>query len=227
MIPPRESAAFVWRMEEVLDLYEEPYDEKRPVVCFDERPCQLLSDVREPLPPRPGGPGGGARLVDHEYERGGTANAHVAFEPLTGWRRVEVTERRRKQEFAEEMRRIAEEDYPKAEKIRVVLDNLSTHTASAFYEAFAPERARRLARRIEFVYTPVHGSWLNMAEIEISALVRQCLGKKRRLPDVEALGRETKAWAAERNRLGPSVDWRFTTEEARTKLRSLYPATEE
>ena len=223
MIPPRESAAFVWRMEEVLDLYEEDYDPKRPVVCFDERPCQLLADVREPLAARPGGPGGGARLLDHGYERGGTANAHVAFEPLTGWRRVEVTERRRKQEFAEQMRRIAEEDYPKAEKVRVVLDNLSTHTAAAFYEAFAPERARRLARRIEFCYTPVHGSWLNMAEIEISALVRQCLGK-RRLPDVEALGRETKAWERERNRLGGSVAWRFRTEDARTKLRSLYPS---
>ncbi len=223
MIPPRESAAFVWRMEEVLDLYEEDYDEKRPVVCFDERPCQLLSDVREPLAPRPGGPGGGAKLVDHEYRRGGTANAHVCFEPLTGWRRVEVTERRRKREFAEEVRRIAEEDYPQAEEIRLVLDNLSTHTASAFYEAFDPERARRLARRVGFVYTPVHGSWLNMAEIEISALVRQCL-KGRRLPDIGTLGRETKAWERERNRLGASVDWRFTTEDARVKLKSLYPA---
>lgn len=208
-----------------MDLYEEPYDPKRPVVCFDERPCQLLADVRELLAPRPGGPGGGARLVDHEYERGGTANAHVAFEPLTGWRRVEVTEKRRKREFAEEARRIAEEDYPQAEKIRLVLDNLSTHTAAAFYEAFAPEQARRLARRIEFVYTPVHGSWLNMAEIEISALVRQCL--KRRLPDEERLRREAKAWAAERNRLGASVEWRFTTKDARIKLRSLYPSTEE
>ncbi len=226
MIPPRESAAFVWRMEEVLDLYEEPYDEKRPVVCFDERPCQLLADVRDPLAPRPGGPAGGARLVDHEYERGGTANVHIAFEPLTGRRRVEVTKRRRKREFAEEVRRIAEEDYPQAEKVRLVLDNLSTHTPAAFYEAFAPERARRLAGRVEFVYTPVHGSWLNMAEIEISALVRQCLGK-RRLADTETLGRETKAWERERNRLGSSVHWRFTTKEARIKLRSLYPATEE
>lgn len=225
MIPPRESAAFVWRMEEVLDLYEEPYDEKRPVVCFDERPCQLLADVREPLAPRPGGPGGGARVVDHEYKRGGTANVHVSFEPLAGWRRVEVSEKRRKQEFAEQVGRIAEEDYPEAEKIRLVVDNLSTHTKAAFYEAFEPERARRLARRIEFVYTPVHGSWLNMAEVEISALVRQCL--KRRLPDEETLGRETKAWERERNRLGASVEWRFTTEDARTKLRSLYPATEE
>lgn len=212
-------------MEEVLDLYEEPYNEKRPVVCFDERPCQLLADVRDPLPPRPGGPGGGARLVDPEYERGGIANAHVAFEPLSGWRRVEVTERRRKHEFAEQVRRLAEEDYPHAEKIRLVVDNLSTHTAAAFYESFPAEQARLLARRVEFVYTPVHGSWLNMVEIEISALVRQCL--RRRLPDVEALGRETKAWEKERNRLGASVDWRFTTEDARTKLRSLYPATEE
>jgi hypothetical protein len=226
VIPPRESATFVWRMEAVLDLYEEPYDEARPVVCFDERPCQLLADVRDPLPARPGGPAGGARLVDHEYRRGGTANVHVAFEPLAGWRRVEVTERRRKQEFAEQVRRVAEEDYPQAEKIRLVLDNLSTHTAAAFYEAFTPERARRLAGRVEFVYTPVHGSWLNMAEIEISAMVRQCLGK-RRLVDIETLGRETKAWEKERNRLGSSVDWRFTTEDARIKLRSLYPATEE
>ena len=168
MIPPRQSAAFVWRMEAVLDLYEEPHDEKRPVVCFDERPCQMLADVREPLPPRPGGSAGGARLVDHEYRRGGTANVHVALEPLTGWRRVEVTERRRKREFAEEVRRLAEEDYPQAEKIRLVLDNLSTHTAAAFYESFPAEQARRLARRVEFVYTPVHGSWLNMAEIERS-----------------------------------------------------------
>ena len=193
------------------------------MVCFDERPCQLLADVREPLAPRPGGPGGGVRLVDHEYRRGGTANAHVSFEPLTGWRRVEVTERRRKWEFAEEIRRLAEEDYPQAKSIRLVLDNLSTHTASAFYEAFPAEQARRLARRVEFVYTPVHGSWLNMAEIEISALVRQCLGKGR-LADEETLRRETKAWERERNLMGTSVNWRFTTEDARTKLRSLYPA---
>ncbi|MEJ7632469.1 MAG: IS630 family transposase [Rubrobacteraceae bacterium] len=226
MILPRENAAFAWRMEEMLDLYEEPYDEKRPVVCFDERPCQLLADVRQTPPPRPGGPGGGARLVDHEYERGGTANAHVSFEPLTGWRRVEITQRGRKQEFAEQVRRLAEEDYPQAGKIRLVLDNLSTHAASAFYEAFDPERARCLARRVEFVYTPVHGSWLNMAEISISALVRQCLGK-RRLADEGTLRREAKAWAARRNRLGSSVEWRFTTEEARIELRSLYPATKE
>jgi hypothetical protein len=136
-----------------------------------------------------------------------------------------VSERRRKKEFAQSMRRLAEEHYPKARKIRVVLDNLSTHSGAAFYESFPPEQARRLARRIEFCYTPVHGSWLNMVEVEISVLVRQCL--KRRLPDIETLGREATAWCGERNRLGASVEWRFRAEDARMKLRSLYPSTEE
>ena len=220
VIPPRKSAAFVWRMEEVLDLYEEPYDEERPVVCFDERPCQLLAEVRGPLPPRPGVP----ERRDHEYERGGMAHVLMAFEPLAGRREVEVTERRRGKEFAEMVCRLAEEAYPHAERIRLVCDNLSTHTAAAFYGAFPPEVARRLARRVEFVHTPVHGSWLNMVEIELSVLVRQCL--KRRLADIEALRREVEAWGAERNRLGASVDWRFTTADARTKLRKLYPSIE-
>ena len=218
MIPPRKSAAFVWRMEEVLDLYEEPYDPFRPVVCFDERPCQLLAEVREPLPMRPGR----VERLDSEYERRGVAHVLMAFEPLTGWRRAKVAERRCGREFAESMRYLAEEAYPGAEKVRVVLDNLSTHTAAAFYEAFDPEQARRLARRIEFVYTPVHGSWPNMVEIELSVLVRQCL--KRRLPDVETLRREVSAWEALRNRLGAGVGWRFTTADARIKLRSLYPS---
>ncbi len=206
-------------MEAVLDLYEEPYDPLRPVICFDERPCQLLEDVREPLPMQPGG---GVRRFDHEYQRGGICYVHMAFEPLTGWRWVTVSERRRKQEFAEAVRHLAEEFYPDAKKIRLVSDNLSTHSPAAFYEIFSPEQARRLVQRIEFVYTPVHGSWLNMVEIELSVLVRQCL--RRRLPDVETLGRETQAWCGERNRLGTSVDWRFTTDYARTKLRSLYPS---
>lgn len=205
----------------MLDLYEEPYDPLFPVVCFDERPCQLLAEVREALPVGPGKP----ERRDHEYERRGTANVLMAFEPLTGWRRVEVTERRRKQEFAEAVRRLVEEDYPQARKIRLVCDNLSTHSASAFYEAFPAEQARRLAKRIEFVHTPVHGSWLNMVEIELSVLVRQCLGK-RRLPDVETLRREAQAWEEERNRAGASVEWRFTTDDARTKLRKLYPSVE-
>jgi DDE superfamily endonuclease len=208
-------------MEEVLDLYEEPYDEKRPVVCFDERPCQLIGDVRDPLPMKPGC----IERFDSEYERGGVCWVLISFEPLSGWRELMVTERRRKQEFALAMRRLAEEHYPQAEKIRVVLDNLSTHTAAAFYESFSAKVARKLARRIEFVYTPVHGSWLNMVEVEISVLVRQCL--KRRLPDIQTLEREATAWCTERNRLGASVDWRFRTEDARIKLRSLYPSTEE
>lgn len=218
MIPPKKSAQFVWRMEEVLDLYEEPYDPKRLVVCFDEHPCQLLAEVREPLPMDPAHP----ERRDHEYERRGTANVLMGFEPLTGRRHVEVSERRRNREFAEAVRRLAEEDYPDAERIRLVVDNLSTHTAAAFYETFPAEQARRLARKVEFVYTPVHGSWLNMVEVELSVLVRQCL--KRRLPDIETLQREVQAWAEERNHLGASVDWRFTTSDARTKLRKLYPS---
>jgi len=221
VIPPRESAAFVWRMEAVLDLYEEPYDPLFPVVCFDERPCQLIGDVLDPLPAKPGE----IRRIDSHYERKGTCHVLMAFEPLTGWREAMVTERRRKREFAQAMRHLAEEVYPHAEKeVRVVLDNLSTHTAAAFYEGFSAEVARKLARRIEFVYTPVHGSWLNMVEIELSVLVRQCL--KRRLPDMEPLDREVGAWEAERNRLEASVEWRFRTEDARIKLRSLYPPTE-
>ncbi len=220
MIPPRKSAAFVWRMEEVLDLYEEPYDPLFPVVCFDERPCQLLAEVREPLPVVPGV----SERRDHEYERGGMAHVLMAFEPLAGRREVEVTERRRGKEFAEMVRRLAEEAYPHAERIRLVCDNLSTHTAAAFYGAFPPEVARRLARRVEFVHPPVHGSWLNMVEIELSVLVRQCL--KRRLADIEVLRREVTAWGAERNRLGASVHWRFTTAGARTRLRKLYPSVE-
>ena len=218
MIPPRQSAAFVWRMEEVLDLYEKPYDAWRPVICFDERPCQLIGEVREPLPMKPGR----IERFDSEYERGGVCWVLMSFEPLSGWREVVVTERRRKQEFALAMRRLAEEVYPQAQKIRVVLDNLSTHTAAAFYESFPPEQARRLARRVEFCYTPVHGSWLNMVEIEISVLVRQCL--RRRLADIETLDGEAQAWCRERNRLGRSVDWRFRTKDARIKLRSLYPS---
>ena len=220
MIPPKGSARFVWRMEEVLDLYEEPHDPNRPVVCFDERPCQLLAEVREPLPKAPGLP----ERRDHEYERGGMANVVMAFEPLAGWREIEVTQRRRSKEFAEMVGRLAEEVYPEAEKVQLVCDNLSTHTAAAFYETFPAERARRLARRVEFCYTPVHGSWLNMVEIELSVLVRQCL--RRRLADVETLRREVQAWCEERNRLGASVDWRFTTDDARTKLRKLYPSIE-
>jgi hypothetical protein len=206
-------------MEEVLDLYEEPYDPKRPMICFDEQPYQMLSEVRDPLPMKPGQP---ERRVDFEYKREGNAYVHMAFEPLKGFREVEITERRRGVEFAHLMENLADDRYPQAEKIRVVLDNLSTHTGAAFYEAFPAEKARTLATKIEFIYTPVHGSWLNMAEIELSVLGRQCL--KQRIPDTEVLRREAKAWEKERNRLGARVDWRFRTEDARIKLRSLYPS---
>ena len=221
MIPPKHSGRFVWRMEEVLDLYEEPYDPKRPVVCFDERPCQLLAEVREALSVGAGVP----ERRDHEYKRRGMAHLFVAFEPLTGWRGVEVRERRRGREFAEFVRHLAEDLYPRAEKIRLVVDNLNIHSAASFYEVFDAERARRLSRRIEFRYTPVHGSWLNMAEIEISVLVRQCLGK-RRVPDAQTLRREARAWCEARNRKAASVNWRFTTADARKKLRRLYPSIE-
>jgi DDE superfamily endonuclease len=221
VIPPKQSARFVWRMEEVLDLYEEPYDHKRPLICFDERPCQLLADLREPLPAAPGFP----ERHDHEYERRGMAHLLMAFEPLTGWRGVQVRQRRRGREFAHFVGHLAEEIYPEAEKIRLVVDNLNIHSAASFYEVFDAERARRLSRRIEFCYTPVHGSWLNMAEIEISVLVRQCLGK-RRVADAKRLGGEARAWCEERNRLGASVNWRFRTADARTKLRRLYPSIE-
>jgi DDE superfamily endonuclease len=205
-------------MEEVLDLYEEPYDPKRPMICFDEQPYQMLSEVRDPLPMKPGQP----ERVDFEYEREGNAYVHMTFEPLKGFREVEITERRRSVEFAHLMEHLVDDLYPEAEEIRVVLDDLSTHTGAAFYEAFPAQRARSLATKIEFIYTPVHGSWLNMAEIELSVLGRQCL--KRRIPDTKTLRREAKAWQKERNRLGRSVEWRFTTEDARTKLRILYPS---
>ena len=210
----------MWRMEEILDLYKEPYDPLPPVICFDERPCQLIGDVRDPQPMKPGH----IERFDSEYERGGVCWVLMSFEPLRGWRELVVTERRRKQEeFDLAMRRLAEEHYPQAQKkIRVVLDNLCTHSGAAFYESFPAELARKLARRIEFVYTPVHGSWLNIVEVEISVLVRQCL--KRRLPDIQTLEREATAWCTERNRLGASVDWRFRTEDARIKLRNLYPS---
>jgi transposase len=220
VIPPEHNAQFVWRMEKILDLYEEPYDPNRPVVCFDERPCQLLADVRDPLPMEPGGRPN--KRVDSEYERRGTANVLMAFEPLKGRREMKVTEHRRKLEFAEMMRYLLDSLYPEVERIRLVVDNLNTHSPAAFYESFPPEEARRLTKKIEFVYTPKHGSWLNMVEIELSVLVRQCL--KRRVPDRETLEREAVAWCEERNRLGTSVEWRFSTEDARIKLGKLYPS---
>lgn len=211
------TADFIWRMEDVLDLYAEPYDPRRPVVCFDERPYQLLEDKQAPLPMQPGQP----RRVDYEYERHGNCNLFLVFQPLTGWRQVTVTERRTHKDFAQQMKILVDELFPEAEVIRVVLDNLNTHTPAALYQAFPPEEARRLMRKLDFHYTPKHGSWLNMAEIEFSILARQCL--HRRLPDLDSVRREVEAWVEVRNTAHATVEWRFTTADARLKLHRLYP----
>jgi transposase len=211
-------AEFVWRMEEVLELYEEPYDPKRPVVCFDEMPYQMVAEKRTPLPQKPGRP----QRYDYEYERKGMVNIFTFFGPQRGWRHLDVTDRRTAVDFAEEMRRLVDEHYPEAEKVRVVLDNLNTHTGAALYQAFAPEEARRILRRLEFHYTPKHASWLNMVEIELSVLSRQCL--EGRIPDAKTLAREMGAWEQKRNEEGATVQWRFTASDAREKLARLYPA---
>ncbi len=205
-------------MEDVLDLYAEPFDPVRPVVCFDECPVQLVGEGRTPAPAAPGR----KRRVDYEYRRNGTANVFMLVQPRAGWREVVVTERRTKRDFAHQMRRLVDEHFPHAERIRVVLDNLNTHGPAALYEAFAPAEARRLAQRLEFHYTPLHGSWLNMAELELASLARQCLG--RRLPDLAMLEAEVRAWQAPRNAQTMTITWRFTVGDARLKLHRLYPA---
>jgi transposase len=208
-------------MEDVLDLYSEPYDAQRPQVCFDESPVQLVSEVRQPLPTRPGQP---ARY-DYEYRREGTANLFLFVQPLRGWRQVNVTARRTASDFAQQMQELVDVHFPQAEVIRLVVDNLNTHTPAALYETFAPSEARRLTRKLEFHYTPKHGSWLNMAECEFAALTKQCLA--RRVPDVTTLRREIAAWQARRNRAKTLITWRFGTSDARVKLHRLYPATAE
>jgi len=205
-------------MEEVLDLYAEPPDPKRPRVCFDEVPYQLVGETRAPLPAAPGQP---ARY-DYEYQRNGTANLFVAVQPEAGWRHVDVTDRRTKPDFAHQMRALVDEHFPDADVVRIVLDNLNTHTPAALYETFPPEEARRIVSKLEFHYTPTHGSWLNMAEIENGVLSRQCL--ERRLPDAATLRHEVAAWQARRNAARATIDWRFTTPDARTKLARLYPS---
>jgi hypothetical protein len=212
------SAEFVWRMEEVLDLYEEARDPKQPVVCFDEMSYQLVAEKRTPWPAKPGSP----QRYDYEYERRGMANLFMVFEPKRGRRHIEVTERRTALDFALQMRRLVEEHYPEAEKVRVVMDNLNTHTPASLYAAFEPEEARRIVRRLEFHHTPKHASWLNQVEIELSVLCGQCLGD-RRIPDEETLAREAAAWERERNEREAMVKWRFTAKDARTKLSRLYP----
>jgi transposase len=207
-------------MEDVLDVYARPYDPGRPVVGIDEGGKQLIGDVREPLPLRPGSPA----KEDYEYERAGVANLFMASEPLAGWRHVEVTQRRTAADFARFLRLLSDGPYRHAEKIVLVCDNLNTHAPAALYEAFEPAEARRLAERFEWHYTPKHGSWLNVAECELAVVARQCLD--RRIPDLEALRREVAAWERGRNVAAVKVDWQFTTADARVKLKRLYPTVQ-
>jgi hypothetical protein len=205
-------------MEDVLELYEEEPDPKRPRVCFDEQPYQMIAEVREPLPPKPGRP----ERYDYEYERGGSCNLFIFFCPDRGWREVKVTAQRTAIDFAHCMREMVDVHFPEAEMIRVVMDNLNTHTPGSLYKVFSPEEARRILRKLEFHYTPKHGSWLNMAEIELSVLTGQCLA--RRLPDQRSVEREVLAWKRARNAAGATVTWRFTSASARAKLQRLYPS---
>ena len=218
MIPPKADAEFVAAMEDVLEVYHRPYDERRPLVCLDEASKQLVGEVVQPIPAEPGQP----ERFDYEYTRNGTANLFMVSMPLTGWRAVRVTERRTAVDFAEVIRWLVEEVHEEAEEVVLVMDNLNTHKVASLYEAFPPERARRIAERLEIHHTPKHGSWLNMAEIELSVLAGQCLD--RRIESREELEREVAAWEEERNERQVGVRWRFTTADARIKLRHLYPA---
>jgi transposase len=216
-IPMVIGSEFVWLMEDILDLYAEPYRADYPVICFDEVPYQLVSEIRKPLPLQPGKP----IRYDYEYRREGTCNLFMFLEPLAGWRHVKVTDRRTKQDFAVCMHELVKVHCPEANKVRVVLDNLNTHTPAALYERYPPEQARQLARKLEFHHTPRHSSWLNMAEVEISVLNGQCLD--RRIGSREKLASEITAWEDKRNADKAMIDWRFTIPNARDKLKRLYP----
>jgi len=220
VIPPKANAEFACAMEDVLEVYSRPHDPKRPVVCVDEGGKPLIGDARPPRPARPGSPA----KEGYEYVRNGTANLFMAFELLAGRRRVEVTERKTEADFARLLERIADAWYPEADRVTLVVDDLSTHKPAVLYEVFEPAEARRILGRLEFVYTPKHGSWLNMAEIGLSVLARQCLD--RRIPDMDALRLEVAAWEEARNVAAVKVDWQFTTADARVKLKRLYPVLE-
>jgi hypothetical protein len=207
-------------MEDVLEVYHRPYDEKRPLVCLDEASKQLIGETVQPLPAEPGQ----AERFDYEYVRNGTINLFMLSEPLLGWRHVEVTQRRTAQDFAEVVRWVVEDLHPNADKVVLVMDNLNTHKLASLYETFPPEQARRIAERLEIHHTPKHGSWLNMAEIELSVLSGQCLAQ--RLESAEAVRQEVGPWQEERNERQVGVNWRFTTADARIKLRKLYPTVQ-
>jgi DDE superfamily endonuclease len=217
-IPPKADAEFVCQMEDVLEVYRRPYNPKRPLVCLDEATKQLIQEVRVPLPTRPGQP----LRFDYEYRRNGTANLFMICEPLLGWRSVQVTQRRTAKDFAGVLAWLVEEVHPDAEVVVLVADNLNTHKPASLYEAFVPERARRIAERLEWHHTPKHGSWLNMAECELSALGRQGLGQ--RIGTQEELEGVCGGWESDRNDRGVVIKWRFTITAARTKLRKLYPS---
>lgn len=221
VIPPEHNAAFVAHMEDVLEVYHLPYDSTRPVICMDEQPVQLVKETRTPLPAKPGQPASN----DYEYERNGTANIFMFTEPLSGWRKVVVSQRRTAIDWAYEIQRLLEQDYAHSDCVILVCDQLNIHRAASLYEAFAPATARRLVKRLDIHHTPKHGSWLNIAENELSALTRQCLD--RRIPDRETLERETTAWYTQRNQFQKSVDWQFTTDDARIRLKRLYPQLED
>ena len=205
-------------MEDVLEVYHRPYPDNEVLVCLDETSKQQVKETRQPRPPRSGAVG----YYDYEYERNGVSNLFMLFAPLEGWRRVEVTDRRTKADWAQVIKKLVDEDYAHKDRIVLVMDNLNTHHPASLYEAFEPAEARRIAQRLEIHYTPKHGSWLNMAEIEIGVMARQCLD--RRIPEQNVLRGEVAAWERERNRDAIRVDWRFTTADARIKLKSLYPS---
>jgi hypothetical protein len=218
VIPPEANAEFVASMEEVLETYAQPPDPRRPVVCMDEQPVQLLKETRVPIPATKHHP----RRMDYEYERAGTASIFLFCEPHSGWREVHVRAQRTKIDWAREVAHLLDTRYQRTEKVVLVCDNLNTHTKGAFYEAFPPEQARSYVRRLEFCYTPKHGSWLNIAENELSSLTRQCL-RSRRLGDLPTLRAETTAWHQASNAKQRGVDWRFQISDARAKLKNLYP----
>jgi len=218
VIPPEANSEFVASMEEVLETYAQPYDRRFPVICMDEQPVQLLKETRVPIAATKRHP----RRLDYEYERAGTASIFMFCEPLSGWRQVRVRPQRTKIDWAIEMEELLRTRYQAANKVILVCDNLNTHTKGAFYEAFEPEKARAIVRRLDFRYTPKHGSWLNIAENELSSLTRQCL-KDRRLEDIPQLQTETSAWEQDSNQKQRGVDWQFRIDDARIKLKSLYP----
>ena len=217
MIPPDANAAFVAAMEDVIEVYHRPRDADRPVVCLDETSKQLIAETRLPIPARPGQP----RRVDYEYARNGTANLFMMFAPLEGWRQVKVTDRHAAVDYAQVLKELSDTHFPQARKIVLVQDNLSTHKPASLYEAFPAEEARRLVERFEWHYTPKHGSWLDLAETELSVLSCQCLD--RRIPDKATLIKEVAAWQNDRNKNHAKADWQFTTKDARIKLKRLYP----